>query len=416
MGAFLIGRLPTSAGAVQVPVPDPNAEAVRWLGAEQSLPLEFFWREGLQMESADKVIQVRLGAGMQYDNLFLMSQDEKLKSAVGIIRDGSEFRRARFQISGVLQDFYEFKAEYDFSGGETTIQDLYIGFRNLPGFGVLRFGNQKEPLGLDELTSDYSLTFLEQPLPSALAPSRNPGLLAANCFLDKRLTASAGLFREGNSAGDAREREKLHVTLRLTGLPWRQAFDRLLHLGASYYRRAPDDGAVEFNIAPETRLAPFFVSIGPLPTDVVEIVNLESALVFGRFSMHGEYLSTRTESKDLSDFRFAGYYIQSSLFLTQDHRPYLSEQGIFGGVLPSQPFHPSKSGWGAWEAAVRYSFLDLKDKDQAGATVGNEIWNLTAALNWYWTPNLRLQLDFIHGDLKDVGAADMASTRLQLEF
>jgi phosphate-selective porin len=74
--------------------------------------------------------------------------------------------------------------------------------------------------------------------------------------LDERMTWAGGVFRDsddfGNSSGDG----GYNFTGRLTGLPWRQDETHLVHLGAAYSWRNPNDGAVRFRSRPEIHDGP----------------------------------------------------------------------------------------------------------------------------------------------------------------
>ena len=56
-------------------------------------------------------------------------------------------------------------------------------------------------------------------------------------------------------------------------------------------------------------------------------------------------------------------------------------------------------GSGAWEAAVRYSNVDLDD----GALNGGNLNQVTAGLNWYWNPNVRMMFNYIWAE-RDIAA------------
>ncbi|MGI9592632.1 MAG: porin [Myxococcota bacterium] len=120
------------------------------------------------------------------------------------------------------------------------------------------------------------------------------------------------------------------------------------------------------------------------------------------------------------DLHFWGLYAYASYFLTGEHRPYELGKGRFGRLKPKKNFNPFKGGWGAWEIAARYSYLDLDDRNIRGGT----LWDVTAALNWYLYPNFRWMLNYVHGDVRRRitrgqsirGAADIVQTRFAMDF
>ena len=78
-------------------------------------------------------------------------------------------------------------------------------------------------------------------------------------------------------------------------------------------------------------------------------------------------------------------------------------------------------GPGAWELALRWSWLDLNDEDVRG---GEET-NYTLGVNWYLNPNYRLMFNYIYTDVEDRGgvedgfqdgSANIFAMRFQVDF
>jgi len=346
-----------------------------------------------------------------------VNEDNMLNANVGDQSNGSETRRARFYISGLLYDNIDFKLQFDFAGGDSDLKDAYVGLQDFP-LGKIRAGHFKEPFGLEELTSSKYITFAERSLPmEAFAPSRNAGVMLFGAVCDERATWAAGVFRDTDDNGDIQEDSGHSVTGRVTALPWYQdAGSSLLHIGAAYsYRNNARDSslggdAAQFRARPEAHLLDRFVDTGSFLSDNVQLFGLEAAWVHGPLSVQGEYTRARAEIN--SHAVLDGYYIQTSYFLTGEHRKYRTSTGTFSRVKPKANFNPKKNQWGAWELALRYSNLDLKD-----STVnGGEIENISAGLNWHLNPNARLMCNYIRADKQDVGEADIAIIRMQVDF
>ncbi len=73
--------------------------------------------------------------------------------------------------------------------------------------------------------------------------------------------------------------------------------------------------------------------------------------------------------------------------------------------------------WGALELAARYAFVDLADE----AYDGGESWDVTVGVNWYWNPNVRVMLNYVHSDTTDFqgnagigGTMDVVGVRFEV--
>jgi phosphate-selective porin OprO/OprP len=376
-------------------------------------PTDFrvYWKEGLNFDSQDGNFQLKIGGRLQTDWLW-SSEDKEIKQDVGEQEDGVEFRRARIVFSGLVYDNVEYKMEFDFEGGDADFKDVYLALTDFP-LGTLQMGHFKEPFSLDELTSSKYITFLERGLPNVFAPSRNTGFMLHNAAADERMTTAIGVFRDTDDYGeDSGDDGGYNVTGRITALPiYEDKGASLLHIGAGYSYRNPDD-SIRFRQRPEAHLADYFVDTGSFAGDQADLLGLEAAWVNGPLSLQGEYMMADADRLGGgSDVEFDGYYVQASYFLTGEHRSYKTSEGAFSRVKPKKNYSAA-GGPGAWEAKARYSELDLSDGD----VTGGELNNVSAGLNWYLNPNTKIMWDYVHADKDEVGRTDMLMMRLQLEF
>jgi phosphate-selective porin OprO/OprP len=119
---------------------------------------------------------------------------------------------------------------------------------------------------------------------------------------------------------------------------------------------------------------------------------------------------------------FSGFYAFASYFITGESRAYIPSEASFGRVKPKNNFGlKSGSGPGAWEVALRYSYVDLNDED----VQGGEENNVTAGLNWYLNPNVRIAFNYIFAHVEDSNAGtrflkegdtNIFQTRFQIAF
>ncbi|MFQ5739244.1 MAG: porin [Acidobacteriota bacterium] len=399
--------------ASNVPHPSPPGDRAptSQKGAGSGQPLHLYWKDGVRMSSEDGSFRLKLGGRIMND-WAVLEGDQSLKEEVGPLPGGTEFRRARFYLSGRIYDRVEFKAQYDFAGGDADFKDVYLGLRDLPALGTLRVGHFKEPFALEELTSSKYITFMERSLHNVFSPSRNTGLLFQNSALDERLRWALGAFRDGDAFGDNKGNGGYNFTARVSGLPWyRGEGNRLLHLGLSYSHRNPHNNQLRLRERPEAHLAPNFVDTGLIAARSQDLLGFEAALVRGPFSLQGEITESFVSAIGRADPRFSGFYVEGSYFLTGEHRVYDRSEGAFGRVRPHSNFLQHQ-GRGAWQLAARFSRLDLSD---AGIE-GGEVNNFTFGVNWHLNPNTRVMWNYVFSDPEGLGEANIAQTRFQIDF
>jgi phosphate-selective porin OprO/OprP len=280
----------------------------------------------------------------------------------------------------------------------------------------------KEPFSLEQLTSSKYLTFMERSLPSILDSSRHFGLLFKNHYLDKRMTASAGIFAftDDNAEFFSRDRD-FNLSGRVTGLPfYDEEENQLVHLGFSVIQRFADRGDGGFSLRPEIHQAQKYLDTGDFTTDGSTAIAAELAAVAGPFSVQGEWKNGWIDNRDGENWEASSAYVEASYFLTGESRNYKTSSGTFGRVTPHRPFDPATGDWGAWQIAARYSWIDLQDSGMNGG----EEQNVTAALSWYLFSNVRLQFNYVYADVDDTGdklsnaSGDIHAfqSRAQIEF
>jgi len=369
------------------------------------------WRDGLRLETGDKSFQFQIGGRIDNDWAF-MEGDEAITARVGELEDGTEFRRARLFVSGLMYEKVEFRVQMDFATGDAVFRDVYMGLTQLSGIGNVRVGQFKEPFGLEEQASANNITFMERSLANAFVPSRHTGIMVHNRALKERVSWALGAFKDTNDFGAAVGDENYAFTGRLTGLPWYgEEGQRLLHLGFAFSRRN-NSSTLRFRERPETHLAPRFVDTGVFPAEALNLIGGETGFVYGPASVQGEYIAANSDTGLGPDFWFKGFYLQSSFFLTGERRTYRPAEAAFGRIRPRRSFLSKAGGIGAWEIAARFSKIDLND----GPIIGGELRDWTAALNWYLNPNTRIMWNYVRADLDKVGTANIFQVRFHVDF
>ena len=156
-----------------------------------------------------------------------------------------------------------------------------------------------------------------------------------------------------------------------------------MHIGVSGELREPDRGLYRVRVRPEAELVESRLLDTSLLRDVDERTTLgaEAALLAGPFVLQAEYLTSELE-RNAGDATFSGGYVQAGWVVTGESRRYRSRAAAIGSVRP-------KGDFGAVELVARYSTLDLED----GGIGGGEGTVMSAGVNWFVTPWLRLSLD-----------------------
>lgn len=331
--------------------------------------------------------------------------------------DGTEIRRARLFAQGNLGKAWGYKLQYDFADDIVIdgLRDAYLDFKGFESFKI-RVGHTKESFSLQNMTSSKYVLFTERALPIVFTRGRNLGLeLSHN---DNNWSAALGLFGRGVNGAELDNDEGFGVSSRATYAPINEG-NRVLHLGVTAaYRSTGSIDALRFRVRPESHLTNTrLVDTGLFDADSYNRFVGEAAFISGPFHVQGEYYYTSVD-RDIStnaDLDFSGFYVEGGWFLTGESMNYKPSKGIYSRVTPKGIV--GKGGIGAWQVALRFSSLDLTDKD----VIGGEEDNFTLGLNWYATPNIRFAANYVNvldvdGGSNDGDEPESFQIRSQVEF
>jgi phosphate-selective porin OprO/OprP len=375
-----------------------------------------FWRDGIRIERNDGFVKLALGGRVQVDAAGASVEGSLEKAFPDAEGHGVDIRTARLFASGGFGEHGIFKSEFDFTGGDVAVDDVYVGLQALPFLGTVRLGHFKEPASLADTTSNRFTTFMERGLPVlAFAPGRNTGIGVNDQAFDERLTWSAGFFREVGSDGEGfSNSSEYNTTIRLTTLPvWEEEGRQLVHTGFWYSHKFRDDGPLQYDPDAESNTVGTLLEMPEILTDGVDVVGAELAFVLGPFSMQGEYIHSFVQGgSGQRDVDFYGNYVLASYVLTGERRPYDRKKGGFGRLRPRNPFSIAEGSFGAWELAGRWSLLDLNDQDVRGGVENN----LTGGVNWYLYDNMRLMANYVLAHRNGIGDAHIVQSRVAVDF
>lgn len=343
------------------------------------------------------------------------------------LNSGTNFRRARLGMDGKVFGDFDYNVLLDFGGGGGAedagrIQELWLQYSGWKPWHF-RIGAFAPLEGLEDANSTNGMPFLERPAPVDVARGLAGGdyRTGAQAWAngDHWLVSGAvtgNLVSTINSTGSATGQnfdEQLGLVGRLAATPLHGA-DWLVHVGVngSYVARVadaagPDTAAgrytIQFRERPELRVdGTRLVDASAIEAKHAYTGGLELAAQKKNFYIEGEAFRYGLERRNslLPDPHFSGFYVEGSWILTGETRRYNPATASFDAPPVTNGFN-GKDKWGALEAALRYSDLDLNydQGSQAAATPADgvrggeqKIW--TAGLNWYLNPVVRFMLDF----------------------
>jgi phosphate-selective porin OprO/OprP len=132
-----------------------------------------------------------------------------------------------------------------------------------------------------------------------------------------------------------------------------------------------------------------------------------------RWLFGSEYWWVNVSSTAKNDPVFHGGDFVATYLFNDATRAYNTMGGYFRPVYPKRSVFDG--GPGAWEAVLRYSYIDLNSKSVQGGTFSR----ITPMVNWYLSNNVRLELAYGYGHLNRFdlhGNTQFFQSRIQLQF
>jgi phosphate-selective porin OprO and OprP len=403
--------------------------------------------DGLELKTKDGNFKVAINGRMQVDSQVNINNgavpfNGESAATTNLLADGVGIRRARLGVEGTFFKDYDYKFEYDFTRGNGStgagVTDAFLRWNLDKAFSV-KVGSFKEPFSLEEATSNRYITFLERNMivntfvdnPNTykvgiganysqeryqIATSFQTEPVGANGASASSVNTNGGSNRN-NGSGDT----GWEANARVSGMPWMESKTKFLHVGASgsyvdvnnNFDRdgALNNGGFSFVSALNNNVdRTNILNTGNLTkADGSRIVKsftrfgAESALVYGPWSAQAEYIQTNISGQGYDGESLDGYYGYVSYFLTGESRAYKSKTGAWDRLKPNRNFD-MKGGWGAWEIAAGYDYINLND----GVIQGGRASTAKFGLNWYPNSHFRVMSNFVH--VLDVNTSGISST------
>jgi len=354
-------------------------------------------KKGLQFETADKEFKLKIGGRLHADASF-HSGDNAINGDSAT--NGTEIRRARIYLKGVMWNDFKYISEFDFADNDVAIKDLFVTYTGLDWLDIT-VGHTKQNISMELQESSNDIMFTERSLVNTItgaAFDRAIGLHLKSSGKD--WSAQIGAYGEsvGSSSSDGGD-EGWGMSSRVTYAPINTK-NQAVHLGAYGGFRETSDHNDILNAGKDTRFSYEtthmsnlkLTDTGKIPeSENLSIAGFEAAYMQGPFSVQGEYAYSWLTRNGAPSVDFNAFYVQTGWTLTGESRSYKGSDGEFKRLKPAKDFSlKSDGGWGALELAARYDQADMTSHD----VVGGSEKAVTVALNWYLNQNVRLMADY----------------------
>lgn len=433
------------------------------------LKMSASWRNGLQIQSANKDFRVHVGGVTQFDTALFDNDPALLRgTSFGGIGPGSvtssqpdslDIRRLRLRVDGTMYEVVDWVVQVDFANfvtpsGTVSVQspastnpsfnEIYINWGQLPVLGNFKAGNFKEPIGFEHLQTDSLTPFMERSYLQdfVFGPFNGgytPGFDFYNWNEDQSMTWAIGLFGNNSDNFGFSLGNDYAGTARLTWCPYYDGPTDgryVMHFGASGSVRGADENLDRLRVRGDIRsgppgiLNPIYADTGSMGASLQDIVSTEMAFVVGSFSVVGEWCGTWIEQavQPLTPVPvargtpfFQGGYIQCGYFLTGEHEVYNRQRATFDRVIPYENAFCVRTcdgtckGCGAWQVLARYNAVNLN----ADGINGGSLDSFTFGVNWIWNPNCRMVLNYdftSRGPVKQVPAGDIQALGIRFSY
>lgn len=296
--------------------------------------------------------------------------------------DGTAIRRLYLNASGNFPEGWGYVVMGGLSGDVVRMQDAYL--RHYAENHIeIRLGQHRRHVGLESESSNTNLIFLERSgMINAFRPRRGIGISAYPH--GDGWGGSFGLFN-GNLGGQNPGSDGVALDTRFFVYP----LDHL-HLGANFSLTTLNETQQRFAARAESfRPEESFINTGLVRNlSGYATSGLEATYQGKNWTVMGEWQHQDLERDVEPHAAFSGGYLTAHYSLTGEMRTMDKRVGGYGALMPRHPV--SKGGIGAWEMALRRSYLDMSDADIRGGRLDST----TLGLNWHPERNLKLMLNY----------------------
>lgn len=385
------------------------------------------FKKWLSFESPDGNFTAKVGGRIYFVYRHIFNRGD----GVGGAPDSFIMDTARIQLDGTFfKDFYYRVENEAKTGSAYNLNDCYVGWSGLKPYVSLQGGQFKVPFSQEETTSSRFIDFAERSLVNRFIPSRDIGLMLYGDVGDKIFEWWLGVF-DGNTKNAVDTNDEKDLAVRIFVTPLRNSDMSILkqfRLGFDLTVGDHDGPGAQADITDGDLggITIFDFNANTYLDGLRTRYNIGLSWLYGPASLRGEYMVIKQELVDAapkSSFQIKGFNVQGTFLLTGE------EKALENRVKPKNNLNPLEGGWGAFELAARYAMVDVSDAEDAGliaATANQKTSQVTVGLNWWWTSNMCVRINWEHlmfdedlaigkGDSPE-GTQDIFYVRWQVDF
>lgn len=387
----------------------------------------------------------KIGGRLHIDQTFFSADSDEKQTD---FPSSANIRRAWVSLNGGVGDCLAYLMTMDFRGytnRSVVFQDAYLSYRGFGCNSTVAIGQFGLPFGLENWGSTNDLMFLEPSLMTSTfswipeaglytnsagaavtlpatagvsapyyavpqsAGIRGLGIYADMFFLDMFTVAASVTAPPANSftTGNTKASDRMTVSARLTFSPV-HCNDTAYHFGVATRQQSLNHFSGGSNIAdgilsttPEAvgrtlnagqSSTASLVNTGFMNTRNMKFWGLEAAGLWGPFIAQAEWNNVHVGRQAAENVNFHGWHVQAGYMLTGESRHYDWKKGTFSSPRPCSPC-------GAWELALRYSYVNLNKKDVYGGSENN----VTLGVNWFYNRNVTVKANYIRAKIHPTG-------------
>ncbi len=423
------------------------------------------WNNGLEFMSTNREFRVHVGGRAQFDTTsFTAGPGINKPPATGGVNPrlagATNFRRGRFRIDGQMYENFEWLSEFDFINQltvdalsdpalgplENTVSpnpaptEVWLAITQLPYVGNLVVGNQNTLTGLEHITSDRFVNFMERSFnaDAFTMPFNNayaPGIQIFNNWGENdRYRWALGSFKDDfNIFGFADTAAANSIQTRITGLVVDDPDNnRWTHLGlCAVYQQTPlpqsnglgdkdrQQGSIRYRVRGNIRNGPpgplnsIYADTGLLLAEYQTLITAEYASNWGPLQMQAEWTMTllpkarsilnrsvnagqQPINTEVDNLFYQGAYCEVMYALTGEGRSYNRKQAVLDRYIPRNNFYRVRTpdgirtSEGGVQVGARYDWVCLNNQGINGGVLNG----LTLGANWFLNPNTRVALNY----------------------